>query len=123
MEVNLQALQAGVVSAGVVLVGLAFSFGVAVVPHFGSAYQLLALPVGLGVSLYGIYGVVAALLPQSAADQLGLKLLGLHVVMGLLLRASIDPRMLSGWLALVPTLLILYMLADLYLRHRHGGAA
>jgi hypothetical protein len=62
-------------------------------------------------------------LPQSAADQLGLKLLGLHVVMGLLLRASIDPRMLSGWLALVPTLLILYMLADLYLRHRHGGAA
>jgi hypothetical protein len=121
--VKLQALPAGVVPAGVVLVGLAFSFGVAVVPHFASAHQLLALPFGLGIALYAIYGVVAALLPQPAADQLGLRLLGLHALMGLLLRATIDPRMLTGWLALVPTLLILYMLADLYLRNRHPGNA
>ena len=116
-----QALQPGVVPAGVILAGLAFSFGIAVVPHFGSAHQLLALPLGLGAALYGIYGVAAALLPQSVADQLGLRLLVLHVAMGILLRASVDPRILSGWLALVPALLILYLLADVYLRRRQIG--
>jgi hypothetical protein len=98
------------------LLGVAFSFGSAIVPHFESAHRLLALPFGVGVALYGIYGVVAALVPQWLADRLGLKLLGIHVVMGLLLRVSIDPRMLSGWLAVVPAILILYMLADVYLR-------
>jgi hypothetical protein len=107
---------------GIVLIGVMFSFGTAVVPHFDSAHRLLALPFGLGVSLYGIYGVVAALVPSELADRLGLKLLGIHVVMVVLLRVSIDPRMLSGWLALVPAILILYMLADLYLR-RHEAAS
>ena len=86
------------------------------VPHFDAAHRLLALPFSLGLALYGIYGVVAALLPQAVADRLGLRLLGLHVAMGVLLRVSIDPRMVEGWLALVPAILILYMLADIYLR-------
>jgi len=120
--VKLPTIEPGVVPGGVVLLGVAFSFGSSVVPHFDTAHRLLALPFALGVALYGIYGVVAALIPQSAADRLGLRLLGLHVVMGVLLRVSIDPRMVQGWLALVPTILILYMLADVYLRRDHRVA-
>jgi hypothetical protein len=114
--VNLSAIKSGFVPVGVVLVGAAFSFASSVVPHFQAAHTLLALPFALGVALYGVYGVIAALVPQSLGDRLGLRLLGLHVVMGLLLRASIDPRMVEGWLALVPTILIIYALADTYLR-------
>ncbi len=106
---------------GVVLAGVAFSFAAAIVPHFDSAHRLLALPFGVGVALYGIYGVVASLVPQALGDRLGLRVLGLHVVMGVLLRASIDPRMVEGWLSLVPTLLIAYMLADVYLRRAQAG--
>jgi hypothetical protein len=117
------ALQAGVVPVGVVLLGAAFSFASSVVPHFESAHRLLALPFALGIGLYGIYGVIAALVPQALADRLGLRLLGLHVVMGLLLRGSIDPRMVEGWLALVPSILILYMLVDTYLRRQQTAAS
>lgn len=113
---KLPAIQPGVLPAGVVLLGVAFSFASSVVPHFDAAHRLLALPFGLGLALYGIYGVIAALVPPLMADRLGLRLLGLHVAMGVLLRASIDPRMVEGWLALVPLILILYALADVYLR-------
>ena len=113
---KLPSVQPGVLPAGVVGLGVAFSFASSVVPHFDAAHRLLALPFSLGLALYGIYGVVAALLPQAIADRLGLRMLGLHVAMGVLLRVSIDPRMVEGWLALVPAILILYMLADIYLR-------
>jgi hypothetical protein len=115
-QVNPSVVQPGVVPVGVVLVGVAFSFAASVVPHFESAHRLLALPFGLGVALYGIYGVIAALRPQALADRLGLRLLGLHVVMGVLLRLSIDPRVVEGWLSLVPAILIVYALTDTYLR-------
>ncbi|MGD2020903.1 MAG: hypothetical protein PVJ30_09530 [Thiohalocapsa sp.] len=108
--------QPGLLPLGVVLAGVAFSFATAIVPHFESAHRLLALPFAVGVALYGIYGVIAALVPKSLGDRLGLRIFGLHVAMGVLLRASIDPRFVEGWLALVPTLLIAYMLADVYLR-------
>ncbi|GEM_PF-2506148 len=115
-QVNSSAVPPGLVPWGVVLVGAAFAFASSIVPHFESAHRLLALPFGVSVALYGLYGVVAALVPQSLADRLGLRILGLHVVMGVLLRASVDPRLVEGWLALVPALLIAYMLADVYLR-------
>jgi len=114
--VNASVLPPGVVPLGVVLAGVAFAFGSSVVPHFDSAHRLLALPFGIGVALYGVYGVVAALVSPSLAEQLGLRILGLHVAMGVLLRASIDARMVEGWLAVVPALLLVYMLADVYLR-------
>ncbi len=119
-KVKLPAVEPGLVPGGVVLLGVGFSFASSVVPHFESAHRLLALPFGVGVALYGIYGVIAALVPQAVADRLGLRVLGLHVVMGVLLRVSIDPRVVEGWLALVPAILILYALADAYLhRDRH----
>jgi hypothetical protein len=114
--VKLSDMKPGFVPAGVVVAGAAFSFASSIVPHFEAAHRLLALPFGLGVALYGVYGVVAALIPASVADRLGLRLLGLHVVMGVLLRTSIDPRHVEGWLALVPVILIGYLLADVYLR-------
>ncbi|WP_295541672.1 hypothetical protein [uncultured Thiohalocapsa sp.] len=113
---NTSDIPQGVVPLGVVLAGVAFAFGSAVVPHFDSAHRLLALPFGIGVALYALYGVVAALVPQSLADRLGLRILGLHVAMGVLLRASIDVRIVEGWLVLVPALLMVYLLADVYLR-------
>ncbi len=116
MQVNSSAVPQGLVPLGVVLTGVAFAFASSIVPHFDAAHRLLALPFGVGVALYGLYGVVAALVPQSLGDRLGLRILGLHVAMGVLLRASIDPRMVAGWLALVPALLMAYMLADVYLR-------
>jgi len=50
-------------------------------------------------------------------------LLGLHVMIILLLRGTLDTRMLQRWLALVPTLLIIYMLLDTYLRRGPGPAS
>jgi hypothetical protein len=45
------------------------------------------------------------------------------VVMALLLRGTLDQRMVEGWLALIPTLLIIYVLVDTYLRRGQGPAA
>ena len=123
MNVKLPVVQRGIVPGAIVLLGGAYSFASSVVPHFESAHRLLVLPFTLGIALYGIYGVIAALTPQAVADRLGLRLLGLHVVMGVLLRLSIDPRMVEGWLALVPAILILYALADTYLRRDQHAAA
>jgi hypothetical protein len=122
-QVKLPVVQPGAVSSGVVLLGIAFSFASALVPHFESAHRLLGIPFALGVALYGIYGVIAALVPRSVAARLGLRVLGLHVVMALLLRGTLDQRMVEGWLALVPTLLIIYVLVDTYLRRRQGPAS
>ena len=119
---SLSSLQPDVAASGVVLVGVAFSFASSLLPHFESAHRLLVIPFALGLALYGIYGVIAALVPPPLADRLGLRLLGLHVVMALLLRGSLDPRTVEGWLALVPALLIAYLLLDTYL-HRGQGRA
>lgn len=67
--------------------------------------------------------MIAALVPRPLADRLGLRVLGLHVVMALLLRGTLDQRMVEGWLALIPTLLIIYVLVDTYLRRGQGPAA
>jgi hypothetical protein len=107
----------------VVLLGAAFSFGVSVVPHFDSAHQLLGVPFAASVGLYGLYAVIAALTPAAIADGLGLRLIALHLVMGILLRSSIAPAEVAGMLTLVPVLLIVYALVDVYLRTRRGGAA
>jgi prepilin signal peptidase PulO-like enzyme (type II secretory pathway) len=100
----------------IVMIGVAFSFALCVVPHFDSAHRLLALPFGLGVALYGIYGVIAALTPPALANPLGVRILVLNVVMGVALRTSLAPDELNHLLALVAALLIGYALVDTYLR-------
>jgi len=121
-KVKLPTIPPGAVPAGVVVAGAAFSFASSVVPHFDAGHRLLVMPFGLGIALYALYGVIAALVPRQIADGLGLRLLGLHVAMGVLLRVTIDPRSVEGSLALVPLALILYALADVYLRRGQTAA-
>ncbi len=110
------------VALGIILVGAAYSFAVSVVPHFDSAHRLLGLPFAASLALYGLYAVIAWLTPAAIADALGIRLLALHLVMGILLRSSIAPAEVAGLLALVPVLLIVYALIDTHLRLRQSGA-
>jgi hypothetical protein len=90
----------------VVLLGVPFSFLAAVVPHYGSAYQLVPLALGTGVAAYGLYAVMAGMWNAPLVQRAGLWLLGAHVVATLLVRVFLGGDPARALLTLVPVLLI-----------------
>ena len=90
----------------VVLVGMPFSFLAAVVPHYGSAYQLVPLAMATGVAAYGLYGVLAGMWNSPLVQRAGLWLLGAHVAATLMVRVFLGSDAARTLLILVPVLLI-----------------
>jgi hypothetical protein len=100
LSINPKFLPAIIVGAGVAVSALA-----AVIPHFSSAYRLLPMPLMTGITLYVVYGMLAALWHTEMVRRVGVIVLSAHVAAVLFLRMLDTGPIGQGLLALTPVLL------------------
>ena len=106
LSVNPKFFPAMIVGAGVVLSALS-----SVVPHFASAYRLLPMPLMTGITLYVVYGMLAALWRSEIVLRTGALVLSAHAGAAAFLRLLDTGPIGQGLLALTPVLLTLGLLA------------
>jgi hypothetical protein len=102
---NLQTIEQHVPPAAIVIAGVALSLAAALVPHHAHAIEMLPIQALVGLTLYVLYGVLAALLQDPIVVRAGVVVLGVHLLAVLLQRGLSADHGSGPSLIIVPLVL------------------